>query len=303
VILAAAAPAGAENVAPSVHWGALAFPDQQPTLQAGVTFNRFTEFNRQGQRFNGIQESAGFNFATVTWSERLPRLDGWIANLTMGGGPTGPDPSEYLQNKFIHRLLTIQPVPVGTKRGGADFMVNGSLTKWFPLLGGRDTAFAGVAFATGSLYHEAIAQAGLRRFSLEDVAESWRGSAPASIEWLSRYVRFSLMGRYSRIYESGYHEVAPQSYLGQATISLARYGNSTDVPDWELEIGYSIDSGLFVNTLGNSIEKRFGTVAIRFPYGVFEYWNDALGRTDIGPTGGGRLMLDVAKIWERVRPR
>ena len=31
----------------------------------------------------------GFNFATVSWTERWSRLQGWGTNLTLGIGPTG----------------------------------------------------------------------------------------------------------------------------------------------------------------------------------------------------------------------
>lgn len=78
----------AESVAPSVHWGAIGYPDQERTLLAGVTLNRFTEFNWERKRFGAVDESAGFNFATITWTERIERFPGWTTNLTIGAGPT-----------------------------------------------------------------------------------------------------------------------------------------------------------------------------------------------------------------------
>ncbi|HNP61638.1 MAG TPA: hypothetical protein PKM72_12415 [Nitrospirales bacterium] len=47
-------PARAEISAPGMHWGALNFPDQEPVFATGFSIFRFTEFNGEGERFNGI---------------------------------------------------------------------------------------------------------------------------------------------------------------------------------------------------------------------------------------------------------
>lgn len=183
-------------------------------------------------------------------------------------------------------------------------MISGSLTKWGRLFGQRETGFAGIGFSSGSLYHEANAQVGLRRVSLAEMVQSWSGTAPSTLEAVSQFMRVSAMGRYGRLYSgAAYHRVAPQSYLGQVSVSIADYRgeHEADPPRWELEIALSIDSGLFVNRTGDSIEKQFGSIALRFPYGVFEFWNDAIGRQDFGPTAGGRLTFDLLRIYERYR--
>ena len=69
-------------------------------------------------------------------------------------------------------------------------------------------------------------------------------------------------------------------------------------PGWELEVGLTVDSGLFVDFKGDALEQRFGSVAIRFPYGFFETWNDLINRKDNGPTGGATLMFDLLRIWQ-----
>lgn len=66
--------AWAETVAPSAHWGAIDFPDRDPTLIAGLTVNQFTEFNQSGARFNSIRQTAGFNFASVSWTDCIQAL-------------------------------------------------------------------------------------------------------------------------------------------------------------------------------------------------------------------------------------
>src|SRR6478735_9104609 len=144
IVLMAISTATAETVAPSDHWGAISYPDLTPTLIAGLTVNRFTEFNGGGGKFNAIQQTAGFNFATVSWTERIKWFDGWNGNLTIGGGPTGDEPSIFLQNGLVHRLLGNQPVPVNETRAGADFMLGGSVTRWWGLFGSSENAFAGM---------------------------------------------------------------------------------------------------------------------------------------------------------------
>jgi hypothetical protein len=302
-LLALNATAAAETPAPSVHWGAISYPDRDRTLMLGSTFNRFTEFNGSGARFNNIHQSAGFNFATLTWTERLKALPGWNTNLTVGAGPTASDPTLYLQNDFLHRLMNINPVPVTESRGGTDFMIGGSVTRWFKIFGEREVGFAGMGFSSGSLYHEVNGQVGVRRLSLAEIAESWTGSSPAVLHVFSRFFRFSAMGRYSRLYGGaafGDAVIANQSYLAQGSVTLADYkDNDIDPPRWELEFAATIDSGLFATPSGNGIERRFGSIALRFPYGALETWNDVLGKTDSGPTYGLRFMVDVLRLYER----
>jgi hypothetical protein len=295
--------AAAETPAPSVHWGAISYPDRDRTLMVGTTFNRFTEFNGSGARFNDIHQSDGFNFVSVSWTERLKAFPGWNTNLTIGAGPTRADPTLYLQNNFLHRLIHIDPVPVGDQRGGTDFMIGGSVTRWIRMFGEREIGFAGVGFSSGSLYHEVNGQVGVRRLSLADMVQSWTGSSPAVLETVSRFIRFSAMGRYGRLYGGAAFSdsvIAPQSYLAQGSITIADYtDNEMPLPRWELEFAVTIESGLFATASGNSIERRFGSIALRFPYGVLETWNDVLGKTDSGPTYGLRLMLDVFRLYAR----
>lgn len=293
----------AETPAPSVHWGALSFPDRDRTLDLGLTVNRFTEFNRYGDRYNGIEETAGFNFATLTWTERWARLPGWTTNLTIGAGPTDDKFTRFLQNDLIHKVLGLEPVPVGASREETDFMIHGAVTKWFNLFGSADRGFAGIGAAMGTIYYEPYAHVGLRRLALSDVATSL-GAHSKGLEDFSHFVRFSLMGRYGRIFRSGaYDALARHSYLGQASVSIADYRNEeTEPPRWELEIGLAIDSGLFTDPSGNGIEGRFIAVAIRIPYLKWETWND-IGGGDYGPTFGATLMIDLLQVYDRFKKR
>jgi hypothetical protein len=299
LILAWPSPSSAETPAPSIHWGATGYPDRERTLMAGVTFNRFTEYDPLGNRFNDIRETSGFNFGTLSWTERWGIFNGLNTNLTVGAGPTSDQPTRTLQNGVTHKIFNLRQVPVGATREGADFMISGDVTKWLDLLGQRELGFGGIGFASGSLYHEAFADIGVRRLSLSESFGSPEGS------WLrsfSDYVRFSGMARYSRLYGgSAYPVVAPQSYLGQASISISNYKNydPTVAPRWELEITYTIDSGLFVGERGGSIEEQFISTTLRFPYGRFETWNDFIGWKDYGPTYGATLTFDLFQIFAK----
>lgn len=290
----------AESVAPSVHWGAIGYPDQERTLLAGVTLNRFTEFNWERKRFGAVDESAGFNFATITWTERIERFPGWTTNLTIGAGPTSPEPTRSLQNDFVHRWLSSETVPVGQRREESDFMFNGSVSRWMKLFGDREVGFVSIGFASGSVYHETFGRLGVRRMSLADLLEPVIGTSPA-LRGFSRYIRFSGMGQYGRLFGGaayGNSVLSEQYVLGQVSVSLASYGESTFPPDWEVEFAATIDSGMFATHTGRSIERRFGSIALRFPYGLLETWNDLPGGTDSGPTYGAQLMFDVRRIYD-----
>ncbi len=292
--------AKAESPAPSVHWGALAYPDQERLLAVGLTLNRFTEFDGAGQRYNDVQETAGFNFATLSWTDRWAKFPGWSTNLTVGAGPTQDGLTRFLQNDVVHKFRGLTPVPVGTKRDGTDFMFSGSLTRWASLFGKQEEGFAGVGVALGSLYHEPYANLGLRRLSLADVAERWWGAAPDGLQTFSRYVRFSAMGRYGQLFGgSAYPVVAPRSYLAQVSASLGNYRPGQALPaSWEIEVAFTVDSGLFVDQRGDSIEERFLSAAIRYGAATFETWNDLINQKDYGPTFGVRLTFDLFQVYD-----
>ena len=227
VLLCPHAPAHAENVAPSVHWGALDFPDRERTVTAGLTINRFTEFDVHRNRFNAITQSAGFNFVTVSVTDRIPSFPAWSGNVTWGAGPTSEAPSRNLQS-FVHHLSNQGMVPTDQARDSTDFMISGSVTRWSQLFSSRDTGFLSFGVTGGSLYQEAYGRLGIRECSVADLA-AWvfPGKASDMLKNISRYVRFSAMGRYSRLYEGAAYSsdvLANQSYLGQASVSLADFG-------------------------------------------------------------------------------
>lgn len=303
VLLSTAVSVRSETVSPSVHWGAISYPDRDNTLTAGLVLNRFTEFDGERKRYNStIKETMGFNMIALSWTEHWKRFEGWSTNMTFGIGPTSDQPTRFLQNDVIHKIRGFAPVPVDASRQQTDFMVDGSVTRWANVMGTQRTGFLGIGVSTGSLYQEPWARIGVRRFSLAESIGNLSGSPPSG--WLKAfdYVRFSAMGRYGRPYGGaafqGFSAVAPQTYLGQTSVSVGNY-DKENKPIWEVEIALTVDSGLFVDFKGNSQEERFGSIAFRFPYVTFETWNDLINSKDRGPTFGASLTLDLLQIRDR----
>lgn len=287
----------AESPSPTTHWGGLAYPDTYSKLELGYTGNRFTEFNREGERYNPIRETMGINFGTMSWTEHWTRFENWSTNLTVGAGPTGEQPTRYLQNEFIHdAIYGIPKVPTNQTRDEFDFAVDGSLTRWLPLLDQPKKIFVGIGGSTGSLYHEVSARVGIRGAEVGSSALSLLGWGEANnlAAGFVRGLRWSGMGRIAQAYGgAAFRHVAPQNYILQTSLSWGIY-DEQPLPKFEIETGVSLDSGLFVDFRGNTLEERFSSLAtIRVRNFSFESWNDMVNRKDYGPTYGLRLTVDV----------
>ena len=289
--------ATAESPSPTAHWGGLAYPDAYSKLELGYTGNRFTEFNREGEQYNPIRETMGINFGTASWTEHWKRFEGWSTNLTIGAGPTGEQPTRYLQNEFIHdTIYGIPKVPIRQTRDEFDFMVDGSMTRWLPLLTQPKKVFVGIGGSTGSLYQEVFARTGIRGAEIGSSVVSLLGWSEANhlAADIVRGFRWSAMGRIAQA-DSGaaFRQVAPQNYIIQTSLSWGIY-DECPLPKFEIETGISLDSGLFVDFQGHTLEERFiSLAAIRYRNVAFESWNDMVNRKDNGPTYGVRLTLDV----------
>ena len=290
-------PAMGENPAPGIHWGALAYPDQEPVLATGFSIFRFTEFNGEGERFNGIRETIGLNLITTSWTRHWANhLEGWSTNLTFGIGPTRNQPSEFLQNDFIHdSLYGIPAVPVGEKRKETDFTLSGSMTRWWELPGQRRILFLSGGEQTGSLYQELFARGGVRRWSPVKTIEHLNGKSDGWLAGMFRPLRVSGMVRAGRIATgAAFHDLANHSFAAQTSLSYGWYDEHTLQPLLELEAGVTIDSGMFNGDRGNSLEERFWTIAIHAHPFTFETWNDQLNSQDYGPTYGAKIMMDLS---------
>lgn len=293
-------PAKGETPAPFIHWGALSYPDQEPDLSTGLAVFRFTEFNGEGERFNGIKETIGINFITLSWTQHFDnKLENWSTNFTLGVGPTRNQPTEWLQNDLIHDgLWGIPQVPVGDTRKQTDFSITGSLTRWWEVPGQKRILYIGGGGQSGSLFHELFTRAGFRRWSPLKSIEGWTGPHEGILAGVFRPLRLSGMVRASRIFTgSAFHDLANSTYTAQGSISYGWYDERTLRPWFEVEIGATIDSGIFNGEQGDSLEERFWTGALRvYPFTI-ETWNDQLNSKDYGPTYGARLMVDLSFLF------
>ena len=291
----------AESPAPTVHWGGLAYPDQVNTLSIGYTGNRFTEFDGNMARYNKIRETMGFNFGSLSWTQHWKQLEGISTNITIGAGPTGEQPTRYLQNEFIHdSLFGIPKVKVNRTRDEFDAMVDASATYWHEVLGAPRVFFLGGGISTGSLYTEGFGRVGIRRLPIgcllaEVMCQGDMKDQNVALQFL-KGVRISGMARLGGLRTAAAFPegtVSPQSYLGQMSVSWGVYDELGGEPFFEIEGGYTIDSGLFTDAKGSTLEERFWSLGFRVRNFSFETWNDQANRKDFGPTYGLRFTYNL----------
>jgi hypothetical protein len=294
-------PAWSETPAPSVHWGSLAFPDQYSTVTTGLTLNRFTPTDGNGARYDStVSNTIGFNLITFSWTQHWGgNWEGWSTNLTAGISPTSNQPSEFFQNKVVHQLRHLPPVPTADPRKETDVMIDGSLTKWFPLFGPK-AIFLGGGFSVGTLYQQGFLRAGIRRVQITPTF--YRGS------WGEVSARASVLGRIS--YQGNgptIHDVRQTAGLVQPAIAFGQYRtnkNGETIPTWELEFGLMWDSGIFVNAAGESQKQFAWALAASLGPARFETWNDSMGNIatrDFGPTYGASLTVDLLRVWRYIQ--
>jgi hypothetical protein len=290
-------PAWSENSAPSVHWGSMAFPDQYSTFTGGLTLNRFTPIDGLGNKYDStVGNTLGFNLITFSWTQHWGgNWQNWSTNLTAGISPTGDEPSQYFQNKVVHQLRQLPTVPTVDPRKETDVMIDGSITRWFPLFRPK-IVFVGGGFSVGTIYQQGFLRAGIRR--LQIIPTLYSGS------WGDVSARASVLGRIS--YQdngSTIHDVRRTAGLVQPSIAFGQYhttANGETIPTWEIEFALMWDSGIFVNTTGISQKQFAWSLAASAGPVRFETWNDSMGNIaerDFGPTYGATLTLDVLRVW------
>ena len=302
-----ASPVRSESPAPSVHWGSTAFPDQYTTVTSGLTLNRFTPVDGLGNKYDStVGTTLGFNLMTLSWTKHWDYSGtswlwkNWSTNLTAGVSPTSDEPSQYFQNKVVHQLRHLPPVPPVDPRKETDVTIDGSITRWF-LLCDRKVFFAGGGFSVGTLYQQGFLRGGIRR--LQITPSVWR-----SEKWGDINVRASAMGRIS-YQDSGstFHAVRNTAGLVQPSIAIGQYRTTPTgetIPTWEIELALMWDSGIFVNTMGQSQKQFAWSLAASVGPVRFETWNDSLGHLserDYGPSYGAALTIDVLRMWSVIQ--
>ena len=113
---------------------------------------------------------------------------------------------------------------------------------------------------TGSLFHELFARTGFRRWSPLQTIEHLNGkSGGIFFASLFRPLRLSGMLRASRIATgAAFRDLANTAYTAQGSISLRMVWTRNTLHPWfEVELGATLDSGIFNGELGDSLEERF----------------------------------------------
>lgn len=294
-------PVSGESPAPSVHWGSMAFPDQYSTFTGGLTLNRFTPTDGLGNKYDStVENTLGFNLITVSWTQHWHGTwEGWSTNLTAGISPTADEPTQYFQNKVVHQLRQLPTVPTVDPRKETDVMIDGSLTRWFPLFRPK-VIFMGGGFSVGTIYQQGFLRAGIRRMPITPTLYS--GS------WGDVSARVSALGRIS-YQDNGavLHAVRQTAGLVQPSIAFGQYVTTETgetIPTWEIEFALMWDSGIFVNVTGQSQEQFAWAIAASAGPLRFETWNDSMGNIaerDYGPTYGAMLTLDVLRVWNIIQ--
>ena len=290
-------PAWSESPAPTVHWGGAAFPDQYSTVTTGLTLNRFTPVDGLGNKYDStVSNTLGFNLITLSWTQHWGgNFEGWSTNLTTGISPTGNEPTQFLQNNVVHQLRHLPPVPSVDPRKETDVMIDGSVTRWFPLFQPK-VMFVGGGFSVGTIYQQGFLRAGIRRLQITPALYSGN--------WGDVSFRASALGRIS--YQdngAALHAVRQTVGLVQPAIAFGQYrtnGKGETISTWEIEFALMWDSGIFVNPIGQSQRQFAWSLALSGGPLRFETWNDSMGNIvtrDFGPTYGASLTVDLLRVW------
>jgi hypothetical protein len=290
ILFALALPAQA--LAPDVHWGANTFPPIDPEVRLSLSLNRFTEFSNNGQRYNDIDETFGFNMLHLSVADQVPAYPDFTFTLFAGGGPTANQPTSFLQNDFLHSLWGLDKVPYDDTASGWDYACGGSLT-WSQeseFSRQRLRLFAGAGASLGSLYNELYGHAG---------AELMLPSLNAKIGLLDRYGWLQHGETLPAVADAAN---IVQLYVGYVP---SRLDTRNWFADWlgnpEFGLTFTYDTGLFLETGGGeAIDTWFISLRVKWPDGLmFELWNDILNGTDFGPTMGMTFSVDLNSVFER----
>ncbi len=318
-----ASPVGQAPI-PNPHWGASAYPRDRDELRLSLSFSRFTELDGEGRQFNAVEDTSGFNIASLLYNTEVMTSSGarWTLAFDAGAGVSDDQPTEFLQNDYIHRFRHLKEVPTEGTRRSPEFLAGAAATRWFGTNEVSDTAkggdehtryagFFGGGLATSTLYHEMYAHLG------------------GSIYWPRYQVRTQLMNRSGLTTGSdAFPDVAPFTNLTQASIFyvprsyfLGPSGSLTEVfretfqwknlLPWNWpgmihqlggrpEIGAHVtyDTGLFLNAREQEIDTWFVSVSLEWPTGLrLETWNDMANGTDFGPSYGLMLSFDLSTLW------
>ncbi|MEZ5965715.1 MAG: hypothetical protein R3F56_17910 [Planctomycetota bacterium] len=320
----AAAALAVQAPIPNPHWGAAAFPRDREEVRLSLSFNRFTELDGEGRRFNDIEQSAGFDMLSVAYNRELLDTSGarWTLTFDAGAGVSNDQPTEFLQNDYIHRFRHLDRVPTDGVRRGPEFLAGLAATRWFgageardePMVDDRDLRFSGLlgaGLATSTLYHEMFAHVGGSMYSpryhvraevVDRMCLCTGGDAYPDVAPFTNLTQVSLY------YVPRSYFMGPSGSLGEVFDEALRWRNLWPW-NWpkaihdlggrpEIGVHVTYDTGLFLNERGQEIDTWFISLSMEWPTGLrLETWNDMANGTDFGPTYGMMISFDLSTLW------
>ncbi len=297
-------PVGAQSPNPDPHWGAHAFPNARTSLRFSLSANRFTEFDGEGNAYpSDTGYTTGFQLGTLSFTDRLAGFPRITYTLSLGMGASGDEPTQWLQNEFLHPIKDIAPVPVGDTYSAFELIGGASATWWtdpvprVPVNEDGDRwrfgFFAGAGASAGTLYQELQGHTGIYLQTPRIDLGITRGA-----------VRFGAMTRGSA-HQPGaaFQTVSEYGLLSQ--LELTWVSDRLEVQPWwllgapSLSLVASYDTGLFVDRVDDDpIGTAFVSVRAEWPSGLrIETWNDMFGESDYGPTYGFMVGFDVTALF------
>ena len=161
--LVLAPPAAAQPLlGPSKHFGAYTMPYPQERAYLGLSLDSFTEFDKQGNTYNAIDETIGLNFLNYSWSVQSSAWPSLYYRSSVQIGYGHDEPARYLQDQ-LHILTDSATVQRGDTRDDVvDWVVDFEADNW-GRLGTGYQRFAGGGFYVGSTSSLVYAHAGFNQ--------------------------------------------------------------------------------------------------------------------------------------------
>jgi len=295
------------SVAPAAHWGMVTYPEEQQTQQIGLQHFLFTEFGKPGDgRYGDFSdmESMGFTFLTFSNTRVLKRDGDVVSNVlyasTVQVGYTGHQPGFFFQNDVQHNLSNYAFVPRGRERTFPDLGYDGEVAYWFLRSAinqhGERVMVPTPFFVSGGLGVSTVMVDGYTAVGVRHLEGPYL-FGPKIRRWI--YLSFSAMARLGVPITScqfgwtrcAFPTVAPYYVVNQISVT------GHFIEHWfpvRLEIGYTGDSGLFLDKLRRPMPERFWTVRVGLGDFTFEIANDSFGDKDIGPTFAARFFVNLS---------
>ena len=311
--------------APDPHWGADIFPRDEHEWRGLLSFSRFTVYSSTSLgsdpttgKFNeDVDESGGFNLLNIQHTHEIyfRDEDRLTYTWTLGLGYAADEPTQILQNDYLHEILGQNDVPTINTMSESAWSVGGAINYWFgehSFLHRDDELFdeswrwsgvIGIGAVASSLYYEPEVHIGgaldfprynCRFTALHRLSTPFGGETYRDVADLSNLSQVSVYYSPNNFYT--------RSSLEWSDLYPHRWFSGLHTLIGRPEVGVHIthDSGLFEDVANNDISTWFISASFEWSTGIrVEIWNDILNGTDHGPTFGVLFGVDLLAFYDR----